>query len=605
MGSCTRRSSRSESRTRRPQIPEDRDDARARRAARRSCRASSRRARRSGSPRGAGGLDPIDMLGTETVARLLGLRLNHPQGSENLERAPKQPASRAEAAYSLAKLRTARPGTHRRDPAVGLELLRPGAHRPAARGARTGAAVRRLPVRLRRHVREDAEALERHGPGQHDHRPRRLRLLGARVAVYKLQPFDDAPALAAVLRGRTSYAMSGEVAKPQRIDRRRSSQATSCSSARAAPGLEALRDRAHGDLRRQRLVRPLFERRGDAAAAPGVVRDDARVGPSAARRSRPGCVAHVAWFRPPDPGTLTRVRWKKVQARATWRTAAASRRPRRRLGAAFPIPVGQGGGGLGLIVIVVLALLFGGNIFGGGGSSGPLDPGGVDETVPPARSGSQPGRRRRRARRTTAVRVREVRQQGRAGHVDAGLPAVRQDLHARAGRHFTSGTVTAAAGRPPRPDRAVLLPCRRQGLPRPLVLPRAVAALRRAGRFRRGVRDRARDRPPHPERARDRGAGPAQAAGGPGQANVYSVQLELQADCFAGVWARSTYDRGILDPGDIEEGLEAAAAVGRRPARRAKPRAVDARLLGAPRAVVPHGLRLRQAGRLRHERRRL
>ena len=51
------------------------------------------------------GLEPTDMLGTETVARLLGLRVNHPQGSEELERSPKQPASRAEAAYSLAKLR--------------------------------------------------------------------------------------------------------------------------------------------------------------------------------------------------------------------------------------------------------------------------------------------------------------------------------------------------------------------------------------------------------------------------------------------------------------------------------------------------------------------
>ena len=48
----------------------------------------------------------------------------------------------------------------------------------------------------------------------------------------------------------------------------------------------------------------------------------------------------------------------------------------------------------------------------------------------------------------------------------------------------------------------------------------------------------------------------------PGHANVYSVQLELQADCFAGVWGKSTADRGLLDPGDIEEGLKAAAAVG-------------------------------------------
>ena len=90
----------------------------------------------------------------------------------------------------------------------------------------------------------------------------------------------------------------------------------------------------------------------------------------------------------------------------------------------------------------------------------------------------------------------------------------------------------------------------------------------------------------------------------PGHANVYSVQLELQADCFAGVWARSTYDRGLLDPGDIEEGPQGRRRGRRRPARRAQPRAVDARLVGAARAVVPHGLRLRQARRLRHERRR-
>ena len=55
------------------------------------------------------GLEPIDMLGTETVARLLGLRLNHPVGSEQLERSPRQPASRAEAAYSLSKLLSLEP----------------------------------------------------------------------------------------------------------------------------------------------------------------------------------------------------------------------------------------------------------------------------------------------------------------------------------------------------------------------------------------------------------------------------------------------------------------------------------------------------------------
>jgi hypothetical protein len=46
------------------------------------------------------------------------------------------------------------------------------------------------------------------------------------------------------------------------------------------------------------------------------------------------------------------------------------------------------------------------------------------------------------------------------------------------------------------------------------------------------------------------------------QANALSVRLELQADCFAGVWANGIRAEGRLDPGDVEEGLGAAAAVG-------------------------------------------
>ena len=45
-------------------------------------------------------------------------------------------------------------------------------------------------------------------------------------------------------------------------------------------------------------------------------------------------------------------------------------------------------------------------------------------------------------------------------------------------------------------------------------------------------------------------------------ANELSVRLELQADCYAGVWGHSTAQRDLLDPGDVEEGLGAAAAVG-------------------------------------------
>jgi hypothetical protein len=48
----------------------------------------------------------------------------------------------------------------------------------------------------------------------------------------------------------------------------------------------------------------------------------------------------------------------------------------------------------------------------------------------------------------------------------------------------------------------------------------------------------------------------------PDAANQLSVLLELQADCFAGVWAHSTEQRDILERGDVEEGIGAAAAVG-------------------------------------------
>jgi predicted metalloprotease len=48
----------------------------------------------------------------------------------------------------------------------------------------------------------------------------------------------------------------------------------------------------------------------------------------------------------------------------------------------------------------------------------------------------------------------------------------------------------------------------------------------------------------------------------PSQENELSVRLELQADCYAGVWAHSAYEQNRLATGDLEEALRAAASVG-------------------------------------------
>jgi predicted metalloprotease len=54
----------------------------------------------------------------------------------------------------------------------------------------------------------------------------------------------------------------------------------------------------------------------------------------------------------------------------------------------------------------------------------------------------------------------------------------------------------------------------------------------------------------------------ARERGSEREANAMSVRLELQADCYAGVWGHYAAQRGLLEPGDAEEGLRAAAAIG-------------------------------------------
>ena len=52
----------------------------------------------------------------------------------------------------------------------------------------------------------------------------------------------------------------------------------------------------------------------------------------------------------------------------------------------------------------------------------------------------------------------------------------------------------------------------------------------------------------------------AQGGASEREANALQVRMELQADCYAGVWAAR--ERGAMEPGDLEEGMTAAAAIG-------------------------------------------
>ena len=100
-----------------------------------------------------------------------------------------------------------------------------------------------------------------------------------------------------------------------------------------------------------------------------------------------------------------------------------------------------------------------------------------------------------------------------------------------------------------------------------------------------------------------RGRAPA-ARATPDDANELSVRLELQADCYAGVWAHARLQAGELEPGDVEEAISAAQAVGDdRLQRRATARSTPTPSPTAPPSsgeVVRRRPRVGRAGRLRH-----
>jgi cell wall-associated NlpC family hydrolase len=147
------------------------------------------------------GLKPPAGTSTEVIARMLGLRYNHPAGSDDLELFPNEAATRAEGAYSLARM---------------LEL--------------TGWETEWVRSRI------EELTLPALTPGQRQVLQRAVSLVGSPYvwggesvaeggydcsgfvwAVYRLHSYPSAPALAGLLHGRTAAAMAGEVGPARRI----------------------------------------------------------------------------------------------------------------------------------------------------------------------------------------------------------------------------------------------------------------------------------------------------------------------------------------------------------------------------------------------------
>jgi cell wall-associated NlpC family hydrolase len=156
------------------------------------------------------GLAPPSRFGTEVVARLLGLRTNHPAPLDALELSPGEPANHAEAAYSGARILKFGETSTQNVQDLGATFTLP---------ALTDWQKRILHAAVRfigyPYVWSGESELTKspYGPQVHGG----FDCSGFVWRVYKIEQYTDEQNLADTLRGRTTYAMSGEVPAAKRI----------------------------------------------------------------------------------------------------------------------------------------------------------------------------------------------------------------------------------------------------------------------------------------------------------------------------------------------------------------------------------------------------
>jgi predicted metalloprotease len=222
------------------------------------------------------------------------------------------------------------------------------------------------------------------------------------------------------------------------------------------------------------------------------------------------------------------------------------------------IPIGAAGGGIGGLILIVLLVLFGGGVLGGEGGSIP-----DIEQFPAAPPGSAPGTSvpgapdpEEKLRSFVSFVFDDVQtmwaqlfQQSGHGYRNAQLVLFREAFQTGC------GFATSQVGPFYCPlDERVYLDLgffgelqERFGAPGDFAQAYVVAhEVAHHVQNQLGISEQVRQ----------------QSAEDPSQANELSIAQELQADCLAGVWGQSTYERGLLEAGDLQEGMGAASAVG-------------------------------------------
>jgi cell wall-associated NlpC family hydrolase len=160
----------------------------------------------------AAGLTPSAYFGTEAVARLVGLRVNHAAAQDRLELGPNDIASRAEAAYSAARILAFGGGE-----IMLAEDLAESFALPPVSGLQRAVLQTAISFVGYPYVWGGTSERPQDPFGTGKEVPGGFDCSGFIWRVYKLQLYPGADSFPAALKGRTTYAMSGEVGRAQRI----------------------------------------------------------------------------------------------------------------------------------------------------------------------------------------------------------------------------------------------------------------------------------------------------------------------------------------------------------------------------------------------------